>query len=179
MQLTNSADRYGLITKLLHWLIALLIVSLIVLGWYMVDLTYYDRWYNASLTAHKALGLLVLLLAAIKIIWTLINRSPPMVVTLKRWERIAAHVAHGLLYLVMVLIPVTGYIVSTSAGDGISMFGWFDVPALFAAGPESRDLAITVHFYLGYGTAGLVAVHTLAALKHHFVNYDATLSRML
>ena len=75
MLIRNSADRFGLVTKLLHWLIAILIIFLIWLGWYMVDLTYYDKWYNASLAWHKALGMLVLGLGIAKIGWQLY--SPP------------------------------------------------------------------------------------------------------
>ncbi len=79
----------------------------------------------------------------------------------------------------LVAVPVTGYLISTSAGDGISMFGWFDVPAVLPRSDWIRDLAVELHFYLAYTTAMLVAIHVLAALKHHFVDRDATLRRML
>jgi cytochrome b561 len=67
MRLHNSNERYGLGPKLLHWALAISIIGLIGLGWYRVNLTYYDRWYNTSLAVHKALGLIVLLLAAVKL----------------------------------------------------------------------------------------------------------------
>ncbi|NKC13798.1 MAG: cytochrome b [Gammaproteobacteria bacterium] len=177
--LKNTEERYGLLPKLLHWFIAVLIIGLIWLGWYMVDLTYYDRWYNDSLTAHKALGLLVLALALVKIVWTLVNRPPPLVATLRTFERVAAHAAHGLLYLAMLLIPVTGYLISTSAGAAVSIFNWFDVPALVVLDDASRDVAIEVHYYASYAVAVLVVIHALAALKHQFIDKDGTLRRML
>jgi cytochrome b561 len=78
----------------------------------------------------------------------------------------------------MLLIPATGYIISTSAGDGISMFGWFEVPALLPAGETVRDIAIELHYWLAYGTAALVVIHAAAAVKHQFIDRDGTLRRM-
>lgn len=177
--LKNSAERYGIVSRLLHWSIALLIFGLVALGWYMVDLTYYDRWYYTSLSAHKALGILVLELAILKILWSLYSRPPEFAPTLKPWERISARIMHGVLYLMMILIPVTGYIISTSAGDPVSFFGWYQVPALFPKNEGMRDLAIELHYYLAYGTAVLAALHGLAALKHHFIDRDGTLRKMI
>ena len=74
--LRNSAQRYGLVTKALHWWTAVLIFVLIGLGWYMVDLTYFDRWYNAALSWHKALGLLVLALGSLMLCWKVFPRLP-------------------------------------------------------------------------------------------------------
>ena len=113
--LRNAESRYGAVTKLLHWSVAALILGLIWLGWYMVGLTYYDAWYNDSLAWHKALGIVVLALGALKIGWAFYSQPPAHAATLKRWERFAATVVHGLLYTMMVLIPVTGYLVASAA----------------------------------------------------------------
>jgi cytochrome b561 len=179
MMLKNSPRDYGLVTKLLHWLVALLLLGLIWLGWYMVDLSYYDPWYHDALTAHKALGMIVLGLGLAKIAWTVYSRLPKYSSSLKPWERISAHAMHLTLFVMMVAIPVTGYFISTSAGDAISIFGWFDIPALFTISDRQRDLAIDLHFYLTYATAGLVLIHALAAFKHQLVDRDGTLRRML
>ncbi|MDX1512150.1 MAG: cytochrome b [Gammaproteobacteria bacterium] len=174
----SSESRYGIVTRLLHWLVALLIIGLIGLGWWMVDLSYYDKWYNRSLDLHKALGMLVLLLAMIKIGWVAFDGKPGFPESMKRWERIAATAAHHTFYLLMILIPVTGYVISTSAGDGISVFGWFEIPAIMPAGDKLRDLAIELHYWLAYGAAVLVLMHAAAALKHQFIDRDGTLRRM-
>jgi len=179
MILRNSPERFGLLTKLLHWAIALLILSLIWLGWYMVDLTYYDKWYNASLHWHRALGLLVLALALAKIGWQLYSPPPHAAATLKPWERTAARAMHVLLILMMVMIPVTGYLISTSAGKSIPLFAGLELPALIHVDVPLRDVAIEVHFWLAYATAFLVAGHAGAALKHQFLNRDETLAKML
>jgi cytochrome b561 len=175
----NTRDRFGAVTRLLHWVIALLIIALICLGKYMVGLTYFDRWYNSSLSWHKALGMIVLGLGLAKIGWQLYSPLPAHPASLKPWERIGATLMHRLLLTMMVLIPATGYLVSTSEGSGIAVFNWFVVPALFPVSTKLRDLAIAVHFYLAYGTALVLIGHIGAALKHQFMDRDGTLVKML
>ena len=177
--LKNTASRFGLVAKTFHWIIALLIIGLIALGWYMVTLTYYDRWYNTSLETHRALGLLVLVLALLNLCWRAYSRPPAFVPTIKPWERISARIAHITLFGMMLVIPATGYIISTSAGGPVSVFGWFEIPAVVAVGERYRDIAIKAHYYLAYGTALLIGVHAAAAFKHQFYDRDGTLKRML
>lgn len=179
MPLKNTASRYGAISKLLHWSIALLITGLIGLGCYMVDLTYYDRWYNASLSWHKSLGLIALGLALLNLVWWFYSPHPTPLAGLQPWERLGAGFMHALLLSMMLIIPVSGYLISTSAGQGVEIFGLLRVPALLNGGTALRDAAIAVHYYASYATAALVAGHAGAALMHHFINRDDTLRRML
>ena len=178
MHFRNSPERFGLVTRLLHWAVALLILFLIWLGWYMVDLAYYDKWYNGSLHLHRALGLLVLALALCKIGWQFYS-PVPNVAMLKPWEKAASRGMHLVLLMMMVLIPVTGYLISTSAGKNIPLFAGLEIPALFDVTERLRDLAEEVHEWLAYTTAFLAAGHAGAAFKHQFVNRDGTLAKML
>ena len=84
-----------------------------------------------------------------------------------------------MLFILMLLMPVSGYLISTSSGDGIDVFGVFTLPALLQIDKQARDLAIDVHYWLAYIGLGIIAVHGLAAIKHHVVNKDRTLMRML
>ncbi len=179
MLIKNSLSRFGLFSKLLHWLIAILILGLIWLGWYMVDLTYYDKWYNDSLHYHKSFGILVLALALLKIGWQQYTPAPGPATGLKAWEKTGAKIMHYILWSMMLLIPVTGYLISTSAGKPIQLFNWVTLPALVDVDEALRELAIDVHYYLAYATLFLVIGHAGAALKHHFINRDETLKRML
>lgn len=174
-----ATPRYDLVARLLHWAIAVLILGLVGLGWWMVDLSYYERWYNRSLEWHKALGILVLELALLNIAWNLARRPPPLPGSIPRWQRIAAHAVHGVLFLLMLGIPLTGYLISTSAGAPVSFFGLYEVPALFDGGTRVRDIAIDLHYWMSYGALALVAMHAGAALKHQFIDKDGTLRRML
>ena len=179
MPLRNTPAAYGALTRVLHWAVALLIIALVALGWWMVGLSYYDRWYHDALETHKALGMLALALGALKVGWYLGNPRVGFAGALAPWERAAARTVHWLFLALMVLIPATGYLISTSAGDGVSMFGLFEVPALVAEDERLRDAAIAVHYYAAYGVAALALVHAGAALKHQFVDRDGTLRRML
>ena len=177
--LRNTESRYGVVTRLLHWSVAALILGLVWLGWYMVGLTYYDAWYNDSLVWHKALGIVALALGALNIGWALYSRPPAHAASRNRWERIAATAVHGLLYAMMVLIPVTGYLVSTSEGEGVDLWGLVTVPAVIVAGEALRDLAIETHYWCGYAVGVLALVHAGAAIKHQLSDRDGTLRRML
>ena len=121
----------------------------------MVDLTYYDKWYNASLHYHKSLGLLVLILALAKIAWHWHTRAPAPLPGLKTWERVGAKLMHYVLWGMLLLLPITGYLISTSAGKPIQLFNWFELPPLVEVDEALRELAITVHYYLAYATLGV------------------------
>lgn len=175
----SAARSYSATTKVLHWLLALLIIGLIWLGWYLADLSYFDESYNLALSVHKSLGMLALSLAGAKILWAFLSPAPAFVDTIKSWDRVAAQTTHVVLYFMMVVIPVTGYAISTSAGSPVAFFDLFNIPAVLPKSEGLRDLAIELHYYLSYGTAILVTIHVLGALKHHFIDQDDTLSRML
>jgi cytochrome b561 len=176
---TNGAAKYGALSKFLHWVTALGIFVLIGLGWYMVDLTYFDRWYTQSLTVHKGLGMLVLALGLFSMLWRLLSPSPAALASLKPWERVASHAMHQVLALLVLIIPVSGYLISTSVGKAVDIFGWFEVPAIVPVGDVTRDIAIACHYYCAYGIGVLVAGHAAAACKHQFIDRDGTLARML
>ena len=175
----NGADRYGLVSMFLHWAIALAMVGLVALGAWMVELTYYDRWYYDALALHKAFGVVVFALAVIKFAWRLADPCPGFGSEVRPHERAGATAMHWVLNTLLVLVPITGYLVSTSEGAGIEMFGWLELPALLEISERVRDAAIEVHHYLAYGAIVLVAAHAGAALKHHFVDKGTTLVRML
>jgi cytochrome b561 len=86
---------------------------------------------------------------------------------------------HSLLLSMPVALPITGYFISTSAGQPIDIFGWFEIPSIVVINNTARDVAIDLHYYFGYGTGLLACLHVAAALKHHFIDRDETLIRML
>ena len=177
--LRNTTDRYGLVTKLLHWLIALSIIGLIGLGWWMVGLSYYDTWYHRGLELHRAIGMLVLFAAVIFVAWKFWSPSPGLQSELRPWEKLGARIAHGLLLLSMFVIPLSGYVISTSSDAGFTFFGLFDIPAVLPKSEATRDLAIAIHYYIAYGLVAVVAVHAGAAIKHQLIDKHGTLRRML
>ena len=175
--LKNTDNSYGWIAIALHWLVAIAVFSMFGLGLYMVELTYYDSWYKGSLDLHKSAGILLALLVLLRSGWRLINPSPKGL-SPRPLENLAAHLAHGLLYLMMAALFISGYLISTADGQGIAVFELFTVPATLTA-DNQEDIAGDIHQWLAWGLMGLVALHALAALKHHFINRDATLKRMV
>ena len=173
----NSETRYGIVAKSFHWLMAILIIAIFALGLYMVELSYYDRWYKDSLEIHKSTGLLIALLWLLRLTWKKTSIAPKTL-SLHGWETKIAHLAHFGLYLLMALICVSGYLISTADGDGISFYGLFDVPAS-VTGENQEDTAGVIHKYLAWALIALVALHVAGALKHHFIDKDNTLRRMI
>lgn len=179
MLLRNNLQQFGIVAKLTHWVIALLILGLIWLGWYMMGLTYYDPWYHDSLTAHRALGLIVLVLALFKMVWMRVSPTPQPLPTLADWQRRASKLVHWTLIASMFVVPVSGYLISTSEGAAVPMFDWFDVPAVLSVDESTRDAAIDIHYYVAYAVLIVAFFHAAAAIKHQFVDNDGTLKRML
>jgi cytochrome b561 len=177
--LRNTVNSYGLVSKALHWLIALGIIGLIALGWWMVGLSYYDAWYHRGLELHRAIGIVVLCLATVFVLWKTLSPSPGHQAELKPWEKLGARIAHVLLLLAMFIIPLSGYVISTSSESGFPFFDLFEIPALLPKSEDARDLAIFIHYYIAYGLVAVIALHAGAAVKHQFIDKHGTLKRML
>jgi cytochrome b561 len=126
---------------------------------------------------HKEYGLLLLTLVLIRITWRVINISPRL--SGPSWEKFAAHAAHLALYGCMLAMPISGWLLTSAAGLPPSFFGLFVLPTLCAATPESLALFEAIHEWLAYGFIALIVLHASAALKHHFIDKDTVLRRML
>ena len=156
-------------------MIAALFFVLAGLGAWMTELGYYDPYYHSALTWHRTLGVALFMLAAAKIATA--RRVNPA--GLKRWEWIAARITHLLLFALLLVVPASGYIISTSAGNAAEMAGGLSVPALFSVSDTARDNAITLHHWAGYGGVMLALLHAVAAFKHHYIDKNDVLRRML
>ena len=115
--LTNSADRYGLLSRLLHWVMVLLILAMIGVGAYMTDLDKQDPLRAQLYTLHKEIGVTILVLAVLRILWILASRPPVLPAALQRWEVILAKSTIGLLYLLMLATPIAGYLMTNTGGS--------------------------------------------------------------
>ncbi len=173
----NSRQGYGLISILLHWSMAIAVLGLFGLGLYMVELTYYDPLYRTLPSLHKSIGLTVAALWVVRLVWRMID-PPPAPLGTVAWQNRLAHVVHGLLYLLMLGLFVSGYLISTADGRPIVVFGLFEVGASLTL-PRQEDVAGAVHAILAWTLIGLTGLHALAAVKHHVIDRDATLRRML
>jgi cytochrome b561 len=175
---TLAPQYHDLTTRLLHALLALHVIGLSALGLWMVELSYYHPWYYRSLELHKAFGLLAGLVVLLKLGWRLVQPPLPPPATLGPWQAGLARSVHGLLLGLTVFLVATGYLLSTSTGQPVSLFGWTELPALLersdARGRSMGDL----HTWAAWVTIGLVTLHFGAALLHGLVKRDGTLRRM-
>jgi cytochrome b561 len=176
----NSAARYSRGAIALHWIIALLIVLNFVVAWLSEDMPKQDA--AIMMGNHKAIGITILALTVVRIAWKLTHKSPPLVETLKAWEAALAKVTHGLMYLLMLAIPLAGWGLSSAWGKGkpVSIFGMFDVPALpVGSDKPTVDMFHELHEITATLMLVLFVLHVGAALKHHLVDKDSTLRRMV
>ncbi|MES2871353.1 MAG: cytochrome b [Pseudomonadota bacterium] len=179
MQIRNSSSRYGAVSILMHWSVALAVFALFALGLWMVGLDYYSPWRKEAPDLHKSIGLTLLAVMLLRVVWRWISPTPPALASYSRATRIGAKLGHGFLYLSLFAVMIAGYLISTADGVGIPVFGLFEVPALISNLPEQADVAGVVHLYLAWAVVIFSGLHGLVALKHHFIDRDATLTRML
>lgn len=179
MKLQNDEQRYGLVSILLHWVMAILVVVMFCLGLWMTDLDYYDPWYHQAPYWHKSIGMLLIFMLSVRIVWHRFSPVPGVLGGHAAWVSRVAKWVHYLLYLLLLLVMVSGYLISTADGRPVSCFGLVELPALFSEGERQAEVAGRVHFVLANILLGVAVLHMLAALKHHFIEKDRTLLRML
>ena len=171
-----QAERYSRVAIAFHWTIAALVIFNIAVG------LGHDPFpaLRALMPAHKAIGLTVLALTALRVTWRLAHRPPPLPADTPGWERGAAHATHWTLYLLLVALPLSGWVmVSGPLGRRpLSWFGAFDMPYLPVTSPAAESAA-KAHGLLGWVMLALVLLHVAAALRHHLVLRDRVLARML
>lgn len=174
--------RYDPVAVTLHWVIALCIITMIPLGFFMGDLPISIRFYAYNI--HKSIGITVLALSIFRLVWRFLNPPPALPSGMKPIEKMLAHAAHWLLYFLMVAMPFSGWLmVSASRKYPTVYFGLGEVPFIpMPTGIDekaAKDLFYTTHEYLAFGAIALISLHLFAALKHHFIYKDTTLTRML
>ncbi len=176
MNETNN-NSYNLLSKLIHWITALLILGLLAVGFYMTELdksTFKYELYDL----HKALGAVVIALTFLRILWHVMKRKPKSLHSHKAWEKAISHLTHALLYLAILVVPLSGWAMSSSGGYAVSFFGLFDLPALVQKDKDMSELFGEIHEISSIALLLLIGVHMLGAFKHHFVDKDETLQRM-
>lgn len=174
----NSSDRYGVITRGFHWVMALGIIGMLIAGFYMEGLPLSPAkfdWYNW----HKSVGSILIVLVVLRYGWRLNNPVPKLPDDMKWHEKLAAHGGHMGLYGLMLAMPLSGWLMSSAAGFPVSVFGWFTLPNLIAADKELTETFKEAHELLAFAIIGLASIHALAALYHHFIRKDYILRRML
>jgi len=174
----SNIQRYTRTAIALHWLIAVAILGLIGLGWYMVDIPKNTPERGYFFNLHKSIGLTTGFFILLRLWWRATHVPPPLATSLRLWERRLATWTHRLLYVCMVLMPLSGYVASNFTKFGVKYFGIELAPW----GPENKlvyGFFNSMHVFTSYVFVALIALHIAGALKHLVIDRDGELRRML
>jgi cytochrome b561 len=170
--------RWGAVSQLFHWTCAALVVALGAIGLYMTELT--SPVAKIRIYAlHKSLGLTLLALVLLRLVWRWSHAVPDAVPGTSRPLKLAADGMHGLLYTMMIAMPLTGWLINSTAGYPLQWFHLFNLPAIAAKDEHLNGIAKTLHEFGFWTLVVLVVGHVGAALYHHLFLQDGTLHRML
>jgi len=178
MALYNTEHSYGIITKSFHWTIALLVLVMIFLGFFM---GYASKPLSSTLyTLHKSIGLTILLLMILRICWRAGNNRPKLPSHMSRSLKTLAGWSHFLMYLVLICMPSIGWIGSTAAGHPPNFWWLFRISAPWVEkSKQVSNIAFDIHYILAWVIVGLVVIHILAAIRHHCICKDDVLRSMI
>ncbi|HEX7111944.1 MAG TPA: cytochrome b [Mizugakiibacter sp.] len=179
MPLRSSETRWGTLAQFFHWTVALLIVAQGTIGLTMVAMA--PTVAKVKVYAlHKSIGLTVLALVLLRLAWRAADRRPADPPAMPRWQVVGARAVHVALYLLILAMPLSGWLFNSAANFPLSWFGLVHVPSLTGgADPALKALARAAHETLFWILVAVLAAHVGAALKHHLVDRDAVLARML
>lgn len=174
--LKNTSQRYGTVAQFFHWLIFILFVGMFVAAEIMMDMPPSPDKYQLY-GWHKSVGVVLLLLAFLRLSWKMANPHPVHLNT--GLQKRATQAVHFGLYVAMFAMPISGYVMSMAGGHSVVVFNVLTLPNLVGLNKPLAGFAHQVHEVTAYAIYGLAALHVAAALFQHFVQKNNTLRRML
>ena len=177
MHLKNTLTRYGAVAQLFHWAIVALVITQFVLAQWVEGLSPIRK--IGPLATHKSIGITILGLALLRLAWRFVNPVPPLPAGAPRWQDRAAHVSHFLLYALLFVTPLLGWFMSSARAFSVSWFGLVTLPDFIAPNRATYEMLHEAHEIMAYSLATIAIVHAAAALKHHFLDRNDVLRRML
>lgn len=173
----NTTQQWGSLAKTLHWLVALLVVGMILVGLTLDVFPYKTKIQMIGI--HKSIGATLLALMALRIVWRVVNPTPALPTGTPGWQKLLAGLVHFALYVLVIAMAVSGWLYSNSAGYDVSWFGLFPLPALTGENESLHDLVHEVHELGAWALIVALLLHIGGALKHHFINKNDVLARMV
>ena len=173
--------KYSLSSRILHWLVAVLILAILTIGIYMTKIMPKDSENHLEIySLHKSLGVIALILVIIRIINRFATKAPPLPLSIPKHERLLSHLGHFGLYVLMFCVPLSGYLMSNSFGFPVHLFS-LEMPLLVERNLKLGRFFAEAHELSAYALLGLVVIHVLAVIKHRFFDKpeNDVLKRML
>jgi len=163
--------------KLMHWLSAVLIISMLFLGVSMIQSL--ATWQNSAIKLHQSFGVLVLILVCVRLVNRLFIQTPALPSDLSAMQHFAAKATQVLLYVLMIALPISGWLMRNAAGLPVSFFGTFELPMLVSESIASYSLFREAHGIIAWSLFGVIVLHISAALHHGLIRQDSVLPSML
>jgi cytochrome b561 len=177
MRNSEAIRRYPTAVAVLHWAIAVAVVGLVVLGWWMQEIPKQPPGARAdAYNLHKSIGLATLLLMAARLAWRATHRAPELP-PLPPWQKRAALAVHYLLYATMFVVAFSGYLGSATSGYPVKFFGWV-LPAWAGANAGVKDACSVAHLVTSWMLMVAIGIHVAATFYHEWVLRDRVLWRM-
>ena len=174
----NTALTYGGVAKGFHWVIAVMVLGLLAAGIYMTSLDPSPEMFKLY-ALHKSAGITVLTLVVLRVLWRITNPHPESLPNHKNWEKILARLVHFMLYAALFIMPLSGWVMSSAKGFSVSVFGLLTLPDFVERSDDLAKVAGIIHEIASWVLIGIVGLHIAGAIKHHIVDRDETLWRML
>ena len=179
---TPSIDRYSTTAIVLHWVLAISILTVFAVGFFLDDMPL-SPFKLKVINWHKWAGASILFLSVLRLVWRITHRPPALPARIESampgWQRTAYHATHHLMYLLFFAVPLLGWAYSSAKGFPIVWFGVLPLPDLLPVNKELAETLKDLHGLAAFGLIGLVGLHVAAALKHQFIDRDGLISRML
>jgi cytochrome b561 len=173
-----GGEKYSGFAMLLHWVIAICILTMIPIGIVMGTLQP-GNVQNGLYVTHRSFGVLVLALMLVRLVYRLAHGVPAPEPTLTAWQRVVSHITHLALYALVIAQALIGWAATSAYGASISVFSLFTLPAILAKDEAISKPLFAAHDLLGFTIAGLVALHVGAALYHFLIRGDGVMQRMV
>jgi cytochrome b561 len=176
--LTNSENRYGLLSRAIHGIMLLLIFGMLGVGMYMADLDKTDELRKTLFGMHMSTGVLVLTLAVIRVVWLRVSPAPQLPAALENWEKTLTTLVKSLMYLLMLLLPISGILMVNTNGYEVSFYGLFDLPAMIGEHKDLHEWLEEIHELIAFSLLFLIILHITGSLKHRFFDMGNDLDVM-
>ncbi len=171
-------DKYSSVSKFLHWLIAAIVILMLSLSFFLGDVP--EKYSDTAYMLHKSLGFSILVLMIFRILWIFHAGKPPLPTAVPFWEKLLSRFVQYSLYILLILMPLSGWIMSTASKYTFYFFKLFPLQLPFVTrNKQLEDLMLQVHNTLAWIIIGLLVLHIVGALKHHFIDKDDVLRSML
>ncbi len=177
----QESQHYTPLLKYLHWLVA----ALILIQYLLIELAEHAAHSSqvvkqlGLIANHKSVGITILLIATFRLIYRFSSKQPTQLSAMPDWQIKASHASHALLYLMLFALPISGWLMSSASAYSVSWFNLLALPDFISPNEQTADLLATVHFTLAKALILIAALHIGAAIKHHVVDQDTILVRIL